>query len=197
MKIFYGLFFFLYFACNTSDKNQLEATNNTDSAKKEKSYFPVIDFIKSEIKIVDSLPVGIMKYRTSNNIIDSGYIQLEEFHQLAKEFLPADLEKGHFESNFSETSFFDNTTQYASFLYSGTKQELQVTRVDVLTKAEDVVYNKVQSIYIEKRINKTDTSIIKKLYWKTGQNFQINTEMRTPEQKTITEQIKVVWNPWN
>ncbi len=93
-------------------------------------------------------------------------------------------------------SFFDNTTQFASFLYSTDKKDLQVSRVDVLAKPDDVVYNKVSSIYIEKVIEKLDTSIISKMYWKAGKNFQINTEIRTADQKIVGNQVKVVWNPW-
>jgi hypothetical protein len=193
MKMFlYAVTVLLYCGCKNVGKEPA-STQSIDSTQKAKAYFPVIDFIRSEINYVDSLPVGIMKYTTQDGITDSGYIKADEFHQLAQEFLPADLNKEAFESNFSETSFFDNTTQYASFLYSSDKPDRTVSRVDVLAKPEDVVYNKVQSIYIEK----SDSSTIKKLYWKAGQSFQINTETRTPEQKLITRQVKVVWNPWN
>jgi hypothetical protein len=192
-----GFIFLLMIGCNSNTGTQPDPSQNTDTTQKVKAYFPVLDFIKSEIRYIDSLPVGIMRYNTRNGVTDSSYIKLEEFHQLANEFLSPVLVKEKFESEFTETSFFDNTTQYASFLYSTTNKKLPVQRVDVLAKPEDVVYNKVKSIYIEKLLEKADTSIVQKLYWKAGQNFQINTEMRTskPEVIIIT-QTKVVWNPW-
>jgi hypothetical protein len=186
----------VFFGCNDTDEGPRTSQNN-DSTQKAKAYFPVIDFIKSEIRFVDSLPVGIMKYTTENNITDSGYIELAEFHRLAQEFLHADLTREAFENNYSETSFFDNTTQYASFLYLSNKKNVKVNRVDVLARPEDVVYNKVNSIYMEKNIENRDSSTTQKLYWKAGKNFQINTEIRKPNQEAITRQVKVVWNTWN
>jgi hypothetical protein len=181
--------------CN-SDQKESKSVKNIDTAQKEKSYFPVVDFIRSEIRYVDSLPIAIIKYTTQNEITDSTIINLNEFHRLAEEFLPAELNKESFEENFSETSFFDNTTQFASFLYATNKKGLQVSRVDVLAKPEDVIYNKVRSIYIEKVIERPDTSIVRKMYWKAGKNFQINTEIRSADQEIVSNQVKVVWNPW-
>lgn len=182
--------------CNNTDPQPLKE-QDIDSAKKLKAYFPILDYLKSEIRYVDSLPVGIMKYTTKNGITDSGYIKAEEFHLLAQEFLSPHLEKSIFEKEYSESSFFDNTTQYSSFLYSTTNVNLPLKRVDVLVKPEDVVYNKVKSIYMEKLIEKADSSVTQKLYWKSEQNFQITTEIRTTKSQATTSQVKVVWNPWD
>lgn len=194
--ILYGLMLLIYSGCNNAEMAPT-STQMIDSTQSAKEYFPVLDFIRSEIRFVDSLPVGIVKYTTQNGRTDSGYIKLDEFHQLAQEFLPPDLSEEAFESNFSETSFFDNTTQHSSFLYASTKKNSDVSRIDVLVKPENVVYNKVKSVYMEKFSENADSAVTKKLYWKAGQNFQINTEIRTPKQEVATKQVKVVWNPWN
>ncbi len=195
MKILIGFSVLVMMGCNGAEKES-KSVKNIDTAQKEKSYFPVVDFIRSEIRYVDSLPIAIIKYSTQNGITDSTIINVDQFHRLAEEFIPAELNKESFEKNFTEMSFFDNTTQFASFLYSTDKKDLQVSRVDVLAKPDDVVYNKVNSIYIEKVIEKPDTSIIRKMYWKAGKNFQINTEIRTADQKIVGNQVKVVWNRW-
>jgi hypothetical protein len=195
-NILRGLALLLYIGCNNADTQPIPS-QNADSTQKAKAYFPVLDYLKSEISYVDSLPVGIMKYTVQNEVSDSNYIQVEEFHQLAQEFLSPLLDKETFEKEFSETSLFDNTTHYSSFLYSPTNTNSPVQRVDVIVKQENEVYNKVKSIYLEKRYEKADTSIIQKLYWKSGQNFQINTEIRTAKPETISRQVKVVWNSWD
>lgn len=195
-KLLNGFAFLLFMGCNNAGKEP-RAPQKGDSTKNVKAYFPVADFIKSEIRYVDSLPVAIIKYTTQNGISDSVYIKHEEFHQLAQEFLPAALNKETFENEFSETSFFDNTTQYSSFVYSTANTNLPLHRVDVVVKPQDVVYNKVKSIYMEKILERADTSIVQKLYWKAGQNFQITTEIKTTNPETITRQVKVVWNPWD
>ena len=197
MKNFLTGFAFLsiVIGCNNS-RTQIEPSQSTDTTKQEKAYFPVLDFIKSEINYVDSLPGGIIKYTTENGKADSGYISHPEFHRLAEEFITPALQKELFEKEFSETSFFDNTTQYSNFLYSTVNRNLTLHRVDVLSKPEDVVYNKVQSIYMEKSFQRGDSTIIQKMYWKAGKNFLINTEITTSKPDVITRQVKVVWNSW-
>ncbi|MBC7827560.1 MAG: hypothetical protein H7122_07435 [Chitinophagaceae bacterium] len=191
-----GILLLLFISCNNPDTRP-DPSPAIDSTQKVKAYFPVLDFLKSEINYVDSLPVGIMRYTTQNGIIDSGYIKPEEFHRLAQEFLSPVLNRETFENEFSETSFFDNTTQYSSFLYATPNKNLPVYRVDVLVKPEDVVYNKVKSIYMEKLSEKGDSSIVQKLYWKAGHHFQISSEIRTSKPEITSSQVKVVWNPWD
>ena len=180
--------------CNSSETAP-SPTPPADSTEKIKAYFPILDILKSEIRYVDSLPVGILKYSVVNGVSDSTYIKPEQFHELASEFLSPVLTKESFEKEFKETSFFDNTTQYSSFLYSAINETIPVRRVDVLAKPEDVVYNKIKSIYMEKSYEKGDSSVVKKMYWKTGKNFQINTEIRTNKPDVYTSMVKVVWDP--
>lgn len=183
--------------CCNNPETAPSADQKPDSIAEPKVYFPVIDYLQSEIKYVDSLPVGIMKYTTQDGRTDSGYIKPEEFHRLAQEFISPVLTKDNFEKEYKESSFFDNTTKYSSFLYSTNNGSLPIQRIDVIAKPEDIVYNKVKSIYMEKFFDKGDSSFTEKLYWKAGENFLISTEIRTPSQEVITRQVKVVWNPWH
>src|SRR5687768_13703775 len=118
MKNFLLAFSFMFLMGCHETENQSIPTKTSDSTEEVKAYFPVQDYIKSEIRQVDSMPVGIMKYTIQNGSVDSGYIKPDEFRQLAQQFLSPVLEKGSFEKGFSENSFFDNTTQYSSFTYS-------------------------------------------------------------------------------
>lgn len=190
--------FVLIMLCSCTDPQQQQVRNTEDTTgSKEKSYFPVLDYIQSEIRVVDSLPVGIMRYTTENGKTDSGYIKPLEFDRLAAEFLSPVLSKDMFEREFTEASFFDNTTQFSSFVYSTQNTSLPINRVDVVVKAQDVVYNKVQSIYMEKSFLKDDSAFTQKMFWKAGKHFLINSEIRTPKSETITRQVKVVWNQWD
>ena len=195
-NVFRACAFLLFIACNSGESKPGPA-QAVDSTEKAKAYFPVLDYLQSEIRYVDSLPVGIMKYTIQNNITDSTYIKPEEFHQLAQEFLSPLLNKPTFEKEFKETSFFDNTTQYSTIFYSTTNTNLPLQRVDVVVKPQNEIYNKVKSVYMEKHYEKADSSIIQKLYWKAGQNFQISAQIRTTKPEVVTRQVKVVWNSWD
>jgi len=162
-------------------------------AEKKKQFFPVLDFIRSEIRTVDSLPIGIKMYTRRGNRLDSGYIKTEEFDRLAAEFTPGDLEPGKFELKYTETSFFDNATKASSFVYTPVNNEDSVKRVNVLVTTGSA-YDKVSGIYMEKIILHNDSSIIRKLYWKPGKEFHINSEIQVPDKSPAVTQVRVVWN---
>ena len=167
-----------------------------DSVQPPAQYFPVMDFIKSEIAGVDSLPVGIKKY-TENG--DSGnkkgyaYIKPEEFHRLAAEFIPEELSDSIFKKEYQETSFLDRSSNSATFFYTTKNASLPLQRVDVLTQKGDI-YDKVKSIYLQKNYRSGDTDFIKKLYWRPQRSFQVITLASSGSQKPVTEIINVVWD---
>ena len=158
-----------------------------------KNYFPVASFIRDEITYVDSTPLAIMKQNIINGQKDSSYIKNDEFHKLAKEFIPAVLTSPDFEKDYTETSFMDQTTQSITFTYASKNKEQEVTRIDVLAKPGNSSV-KVKSIYMEKVLNKNDTLFSKKMYWNAKHNFQILTSTQPSGQKSVIEQLKVIWD---
>ena len=186
-KSFPALFILMMIACSGPSKKQ--------SDEESANYFPVNDFILSEIKLIDSLPVGIMKKQTVGDKKDSGYIQLPEFHALSKAFINPELEKGKFEENYSETSFGDEATGFFTFTYSPKNDKVNVTRLDVLAKP-GAASDKLHSIYMEKRYLNNDTSITEKLYWKSNVSFSIWKEKRAgTDTSAKTEKLEVIWDP--
>jgi hypothetical protein len=156
-------------------------------------YFPLYDYMLNEIEYVDSLPVGIMKYSTVGKEKDSGYIQLEEFHQLAEQFLTPEIRDSSFAKTFKETSFFDRSSNNATFFYKTEDTASQIKRVDIVT-GKGEIYDEVKSIYIEKNIPQAEGLVVKKLYWKPKRNFQIITVNEPGGSKLQNELIKVVWD---
>ena len=182
-------------ACGESTQQQPPvkdtATSATDTPK---AYIPVADYIRSEIKSLDSLPVGILKRVTTGNRSDSGFIQPAEFRQLAAQFLSPELERGKFEQSFTETSFFDETTQLLTFTYEATDPALTVRRVDVLI-SPSLALDKIRSVYVEKAYKSGDTAVSSKMYWKGGASFQIASAKTPGQQVPVEQQVKVIWDP--
>lgn len=169
-------------------------TAEADSTEKvESRFFPVYDFIRNEVEYVDSLPMGLMKYTTTNSKKDSGFIQLEEFHTLAGEFLAPELYDVTFKKLFKETSFLDKSNNNATFFYKTDDESSPVKRVDIITQKTDV-YDEVKSVYIEKQIQAGDSTFLKKMYWRPKRSFQINTIRSSGTGKPKDEQVKVVWD---
>jgi hypothetical protein len=185
----------ILFACEEKNHSQGpgRTTASIDSAKSTTRYFPVMAFLKSEIEYVDSLPVGIKKFTVIGNHQDSGYIQLKEFHKLAGEFLSAELNDSAFARDFTETSFFDQSSNTATFLYKARDENLLTRRIDVITMKTDV-YDEVKSIYIEKDVRSGDSLINKKLMWRPKKNFQVISAATDSKGNMGSQLIKVVWD---
>ena len=112
------------------------------------------------------------------------------------EFLPRELDKETFERSFTESSFFDQTTESLTFTYQATEPASQLRRVDVLV-TPSLQLDKIKSIYMEKAYNSGDTAINKKLYWKAGTSFQIITQRTLSQKPPEVQQLKVIWDPSN
>lgn len=184
---------FFVFACG--DKKPAEVSAKAaakDTAAAPKQFFPVMGFIKGEVAYVDSLPVGIKKYRGDNKKTFS-YIKPEEFHRLAMEFTPKEMEDSFFLSHYQETSFLDRSTNTGTFLYVSKDPSLSLQRVDVITAKGDA-YDQVKSIYLQKNYRSGDTTFIKKLFWRPQKSFQTITETVRGGGQPQTEVINVVWD---
>src|SRR5579864_1648059 len=82
-------------ACGHS--SQSGATAQQDSTDISNPFFPVADYLESEILSVDSTPTALLKYVTHNGRMDSSFIGVPEFNALALQFLPVQLRDGHWD----------------------------------------------------------------------------------------------------
>ena len=163
-------------------------------AEAPKSYFPVQDYIRGEIKLIDSTPVGILRKFTSASRKDSGFISSPEFHQLAGEFTSDQLSKSALEKGYTESAFNDQTTGYFTMTYLPVDASAPFRRIDVLVKPGQPA-DRVNSIYLEKEYTQGDTLINEKLLWKANSNFRITKEKKYKDQNPAVEQLSVIWDP--
>jgi len=164
-----------------------------DSVNSVKQYFPVLDYMRGEVRMVDSFATAIRQYVTVNGRTDSGFITPDQFRNIMQEYLSADLSKENFERYYMESSFFDEGTQTSTFTYSTKNDELEVHRVDVLVQGTET-YDKVSSIYLEKFSANDDSSVIKKVLLRNGASVVINSEVTKGNAAPVVRQEKLVWN---
>jgi hypothetical protein len=175
-------------ACGNSE------TEVPKDAPVKKSYFPISEYIKGEIRTIDSLPVGIMKKVVTANRKDSAFIERSEFHNLATAFTGSALDKRELEAKYTEHSFMDQTTGYYTFTYEPSVADAPFQRVDVLVKP-GATFDNVKSIYIERSSSENDTAINERLYWKANISFTITKEKKYKNQPPVVEQLLVIWDP--
>lgn len=173
------------------------------TAETEKVYIPVTDYLRGEIKNIDSISAGILK-RTWYGVAgdspmvrsDSMFIQPDEFKELAQPFLPDILSHGQFEKSFTENSFMDQTTHSLSFTYQSIDTASPVKRVDVLIEPS-LDLDKIKSIFMEKAFLKGDTLVEQKMYWKPHRSFEITTLKTINGSSPDQRRVKVIWDPFS
>jgi hypothetical protein len=163
-----------------------------DSATKN-DFFPVAGYLETEIMNVDSTPVALVCYRTSNNRTDSAFISPPEFNTLALQFLPPEIRDSGLEKNFTENSFVDKTTGSITFSYSPIDKNNALQRVDLQT-VQGGRGQEVKSIYMEVRRKAGDSLILQKMLWASKRNFQIVTLTSIGGSEQQERQVKVVWD---
>lgn len=185
----------LAIACKNKAPEPVPPSAETDSTTG--SYMPVADFIKSDIKRVDSFAGGILKKVNVNGKKDSLYIQVPQFHQLASQFLLPELDSASFQQNFSESSLMDETTQLLNFIYTPKEAPAQpgsLQKVIVYIKPS-LSSDKVNRIYMERAFSSGDTLVQQKLTWKIEGYFYILTISQPKAGPAVTSMEKVIWDP--
>ncbi len=181
----------LLFSChNTPGPPDTGLSNKADTVRK--NYFPVGDFLKSEIAYVDSFPQKLTEYYSQNGRSDSAIITTQTFDRLAAAFLIKDLDSTRFEKRFDETSFLDQTTNLLTFTYSTKDSSYGLRRVDVLA-VPGQTSDKVRSVYMEVSSWNADSLVLSKMYWSTRKSFSILQIYQPIHGEASTSQIKVVW----
>jgi hypothetical protein len=166
-----------------------------DSTNKVKQFFPILDYLKGEVSNVNTVATAIKTYVTANGKTDSGFVSPDQFRGIMQEFLPPELSKDNFEKYYSESSFFDQTTETSTFTYATKNDELDFHRIDVLVQGSDS-YDKVSSVYLEKFVGNNDSSVIKKILLIGGKSLTINSETTIGGKAPVLKQEKFVWSGW-
>jgi hypothetical protein len=181
-------------ACNskpgtTTGSDSLAAKN--DSLKNE-PFYPIAEYIQSQIAYLDSTPLAIEKHTYVNNKrIDSTTIDRNAFRQLAEEFLKPDLNDPKIKPFYTENSYQDLTINSVTFNYITTDPNQELRQADVLLNP---VNNKVKNIIFRKTRMVGDTSVSINGLWKHNMNFQLNYTLNPANGNAQTKQIKVIWD---
>ncbi len=179
------------YACKNDSVKKVDADSISEQ---EKSYLPITDFIKEDIKQVDSFAGGILLKTIEGKRQDSAFIQPEAFKTLANEFLLPDLDSAIFCNQFTETSLMDETTQMLNFIYMADTTTTSLRKVIVYVSPSKS-YDKVSRIYMEKETRKGDTTISHKMNWKIKQYLVIAAIKQAPGGYTSTRIQKAIWDP--
>jgi hypothetical protein len=185
----------LFASCADDIESIPGETQLPDSTNKAKQFFPILDYLKGEVRNVSTYSTAIRHYVTVDGKTDSGFADISQFTALMQEFIQPELNKENFEKYYSESSFYDQTTETSTFTYSTKNDDLEFHRIDVLVQGTES-FDKVSSVYMEKFTGNDDSSVAKKLLLVGGRSVMINSETSAGSGTPRLRQEKFVWKDW-
>ncbi len=182
----------LFAACGDKAKNSKDGSVAEVDSSANQPLYPYPEYIKSQIAYVDSTPLGILKLLYENGkLVDSGYIDRNQFHLLAKEFSEPDLNNKQYRPHYTEKSFQDLTINTITFSITAKDAAYPIKQADVLL---DPNSQRVKNVIIKKHTTGSDSSEIKNLLWVNNMNFQINSSVTKKDGSTTERTLKIIWD---
>ncbi len=170
-------------ACSDNEEKKFE--------QQDKSFYPIGSFIRSELNLVDSLPIAVFKYTTRDQKTDTQLLAKPEFRKIAESFLTPDITIEPLKKKYKETVFMDATINTVTFSYVTDDASAEIRKIDVFINPET---DKVKNIYVEKMTRGGDSSITQKMIWIAGKHFQVSTLVTHKDKAEETLQEKYSWD---
>lgn len=166
--------------------------------KKKNNFFPVLSFLQSQVKHVDTSVYHIKKIiPLTDSTGDTTSIPREQFREEAASFLSIpDLTKSQFTNKYDTSEGFEQEINRAILSYyakPGTKG-LEIIRQEVTIIPTQAGNDQVRSIYIERVKENKDSTVLQKLFWTANSSFkEVNIIQKTGQPDRIIQK-ELVWN---
>ena len=172
-------------------RNNTTASSGTKKDDAFKTFYPVGSFINSQLIYIDSMPLAVLKYTTINHVTDTSIVDKKDFKDIAAIFMTPDISSPELKPQYEETSFIDATLGTITLTYTARNEKAVIRKTDILLNQENT---RVKTIYIEKNLPGTDSTITRKMLWTANRNCQITTLVQKKEQPEAIILERYVWD---
>ncbi len=171
---------------------------NKSEDEKNKAFFPVSSFIKSQVAEIDTSVYAILKIVTTDSFSDTVYIKREEFRQYANDFLNMpDISEKKWNDDYIETKMYDEDLKMVILNYMPKDADKEIRRQEVMIAPGQQSDDKVKTIIIDRVITNKDSSVQKNMLWQVDKLFQVVTVINKNNQPEKIQKLKVVWNKFS
>ncbi len=164
----------------------------------DKSFFPVLSFIKSQVAEVDTSVYPILKIVTIDGLSDTVYIKREDFRKYASDFLTMpDISAKKWNDDYEETKLYDEDLKRVILNYMPKDVNEEIRRQEVMIEPGQQSEDEVRTILIERTTTNEDSTVQKNMLWQVDKHFQVVTVANKKNQPEKTEKLRVVWNKFS
>lgn len=166
--------------------------------EKEVSFFPVLSYIKGQIKDIDTSLYRIIKIETiGNGQPDTEFIRRDEVKKFAADFLNLpDIGSDKWKDDYEESKIYDKDLQ--SYILNYTTQEkdnsIKSENVMIDPQPDEMGNTRVKTIIIDQWINDNDSLVRKNMVWQNNKRFYIIKSIQKEKSPEKIEKLEVVWN---
>lgn len=163
--------------------------------REKNEFFPVLSFLQSQVKHVDTSVYPIIRVVTVDSVSDTAFVKREDFRGEVQEFLDIpDLTLEKYTSKFEENKNYDPEINRAVFSYYPKSDKQEIRRQEVTITPGSGGDDKVRSVYIEKRTVAKDSTIIKRLHWIVNESCMIITLIQKGDAPDKAYRKEIIWN---
>lgn len=166
-------------------------TKRPDSTK---AYFSVVDYLKGEVKKMDTLPLAFMKITTGGTTSDTVKSSKQEFDRYARQFtdLP-DIASTDNMDDYTETNDFEESLGNVLLMYSAKKLQSEVRSETVMMEPDENGNTHVKTILANTMETGGDSTVVRDLTWHVGKRFQIVSKVNKPKQPEKISTVVISW----
>lgn len=172
----------------------LTACGNKKQLDSTKAYFSVVDYLKSQVKHMDSVPLNFTKITTVDSTSDTTSVTREEFHRFAKEFLDLpNIASAANMDDYKETNDFDEVLNNVLLMYTAKNADDEVRSETIMMQPDDAGNTEVRTILVTTMKSENGTTIAKNMTWHLDRRFQIVTKTNKPGSGEQIETVVISW----
>ncbi|HRO45621.1 hypothetical protein [Agriterribacter sp.] len=175
--------------CNC--RNNTTASSGTKEDNTVEAFYPIGNFIRSQLIYIDSMPLAVLKYTTINHVTDTSIVDKKNFKAIAATFMTPDIGSPELKPQYEETSFIDATLGTITLTYAPNNEKAVIRKADILLKQENTG---VKTIYIEKSFPGIDSTVTQKMLWTANRGCQITTLVQKKDQPEAVTLERYVWD---
>lgn len=136
-----------------------------------KDYFPFKQFLEQELKKIDSLPIAIFRFSSSNTKKDTSIIEKKKFREIASTLLELDLRNETLTSDYTELVLEDTDIENIAISYTTEKKQYPIKQIQLNIKPGTT---EVKSFYVERTDNINNITIVRKILWTTKKGVTVS-----------------------
>jgi hypothetical protein len=167
---------------------------NNKKLDSTKAYFSVVEYLNSEVKKIDSLPVHFLKITTVDSTSDTTTSTREEFNRYAKEFLTIpDIASLRNMKHYTEANDFDETMNTVLLMYTPKEDDDVVRNETIMMEPDETGNTHVKTILVTTVQGNEDSTVEKNLTWHIDKRFQVVTKTSKNGQRENISTVIITW----